>query len=96
MAQFLTSSHKTTNMKKIIPILLVLLGGAAFSVTAQETKTKPVTTPTDKVHNVIHRHHKISHGSKYVHKSAAGKKTEAEVKTTKTEAAVPKKKVKKD
>jgi 23S rRNA maturation mini-RNase III len=84
------------NMKKIIPILLVFLGAAVFSAQAQETKTKPVTTPTDKVHNVIHRHHKISHGRKIVHKSAAGNKTEAEVKTTKTEAAAPKKKTKKD
>ena len=83
-------------MKKIIPILLLLMGAAVFSAKAQETKTKPVTTPTDKVHNVIHKHHKISHGRKYVHKSAVGKKTEAEVRTTKTEAAAPKKKIKKD
>jgi hypothetical protein len=83
-------------MKKIIPFLIVFLSAAVISVSGQETKSKPVTTPADKVHNVIHPHHKVSHGKKYVHKSASGKKTEAAVKTTRTEAADPKRKVKKD
>jgi hypothetical protein len=83
-------------MKKIIPLLVFFLSAAVFSARAQETKTKPVITPTDKVHNVIHPHHKISHGTKYKHRSAAGKKTVKETKTTKPEAAEPKKKIKKD
>ena len=83
-------------MKKIVSLFAFFLGVAMFSASAQETKTKPITTPTDKVHNVIHPHHKIAHGTKYVHKSATGKKTEAGVKTTKSEAAASKKKKKKD
>jgi hypothetical protein len=79
-------------MKKIIPLVAFFLSAAVFSANAQETKTKPVTTPTDKVHNVIHPHHKISHGTKYKHKSASGKKTVKEEKTTKPVAAEPKKK----
>ena len=80
-------------MKKIIPMLLFITVAAA-SVKAQETKTKPVTTPTDKVHNVIHPHQKVSHGTKYKSKTATGKKTTTEVKTNKQEAVVPKKKTK--
>ena len=75
-------------------MLLFLITIAAVSAKAQETKTKPVTTPTDKVHNVIHPHNKVSHGTKYKHKTATGKKTTAEVKTNKQEAVVPKKKTK--
>lgn len=81
-------------MKKIIPILLFFITVAAVSAKAQETKTKPVTTPTDKVHNVTHPHHKDSHGTKHKTETATGKKTTTEVKTSKQEAAVPKKKAK--
>ena len=81
-------------MKKIIPMLLFFVTVAAVSVKAQETKTKPVTTPTDKVHNVIHPHNKVSHGTKYKHKTATGKKTTTVVKTNKQEAVIPKKKTK--
>ena len=83
-------------MKKIIPLLAFFLSAAAFSASAQETKTKPVVTPSDQVHNVIHPHHKVAHGTKYKHESVTGKKTVTQVKTTKPEAAVPKKKKKKD
>ena len=81
-------------MKKIIPMLLFFVTVAAVSTKAQDTKTKPVTTPTDKVHNVIHPHSKVSHGTKYKHKTATGKKSTTEIKTNKTEAVVPKKKTK--
>ena len=81
-------------MKKIIPLLAFFLSAAVFSASAQETKTKPVVTPSDKVHNVIHPHHKVAHGTKYKHKSATGKKTESQIKTTKPEAIDPKKKTK--
>jgi hypothetical protein len=83
-------------MKKIIPLLAFFLSAAVVSASAQETKTKPVTTPTDKVHNVIHPHHKIAHGTKYKHESVTGKKTVTQVKTTKAEAADTKKKKKTD
>ena len=83
-------------MKKIISLFAFFLCVAVISASAQETKTKPVTTPTDKVHNVIHPHRKIAHGTKYKHESVTGKKTVAETKTTKPEAAVPKRKKKKD
>jgi len=81
-------------MKKIIPMLLFFITVAAVSAKAQETKTKPVTTPSDKVHNTTHPHNKVSHGTKTKHKTATGKKTTTEVKTHKQEAAVPKKKTK--
>ena len=75
-------------------MLVFFLSIAVLAASAQETKTKPITTPSDKVHNVVHPHHKVAHGTKYVHKSVTGKKTEAEVKTAKPEAAIPKKKKK--
>ena len=81
-------------MKKIIPMLLFFITVAAVSTKAQETKTKPVTTPTDKVHNVTHPNQKVSHGTKTKHKTATGKKSTTEVKTNTTQAAVPKKKTK--
>jgi hypothetical protein len=83
-------------MKKIIPLLAFFLTVAVFSARAQETKTKPVTTTSDKVHNVIHPHKKISHGTKYKHKSASGKKTVATVKTEEPVPAVRKKKTDKN
>ena len=82
-------------MKKIISLFAFFLCVAVFSASAQETKTKPVTTPTDKVHNVIRPHHKIAHGTKSKHESVTGKKTVTQVKTTKSEAAIPEKKKKK-
>ena len=81
-------------MKKIISMLLFFITVATVSTKAQETKTKPVTTPTDKVHNVTHPHQKVSHGTKTKSKTATGKKSTTEVKTNKQEAAVPKKKTK--
>jgi hypothetical protein len=75
-------------------MLLFFLTVAAVSTKAQDTKTKPVTTPADKVHNVIHPHKKVSHGTKYKHKTATGKKSTTEIKTNTTQAAVPKKKTK--
>ena len=75
-------------------MLLFLITVTVISAKAQETKTKPVTTPTDKVHNVTHPHHKVSHGTKTKTKTATGKKTTTEVKTNKQEAAVPRKKTK--
>ena len=81
-------------MKKIISMLLFFITVTAISAKAQEAKTKPVTTPTDKVHNVTHPHQKVSHGTKYKSKTTTGKKTTTEVKTNKQQAAVPKKKTK--
>ena len=81
-------------MKKSIPMLLFFITAAVVSASAQETKTKPVTTPTDKVHNVTHPHHKVSHGTKHKTETASGKKSTTEVKTNKQVAAVPKKKTK--
>ena len=75
-------------------MLLFFITVAAFSTKAQETKTKPVTTPGDKVHNVIHPKHKVSHGTKYKHKTSSGKKTTTVVRTNKTQAVAPKKKTK--
>ena len=75
-------------------MLLFFITVVVVSVNAQESKTKPVTTPTDKVHNVIHPHKKVSHGTKTKSKTATGRKTTTEVKTSKTEAVVPKKKTK--
>ena len=85
-------------MKKLIPILIFLISGVALSANAQDakTKTKPITTPVDKVNNVVRPHHKISHGTKYVNKSATGRKTETEVKTARPIAKRSKRKVKKD
>ncbi len=79
-------------MKKIISLLAVFLCVAVFSASAQETKTKPVTTPGDKVHNVIHPKHNIAHGTKYKHKTATGKKQVMTVKRKDPEPLTPKKK----
>jgi len=77
-------------MKKVVmSAVLILIAGLAIN--AQETKTKPVTTPTDKVHNVTHPHNKVSHGTKSKHKTAEGTKHVTTEKTSK-EALEPKKK----
>jgi hypothetical protein len=81
-------------MKKLLLSALVFVAGIC-AVSAQETKTKPVTTPSDKVHNVIHPHHKISHGVKYKHKTANDKKHVVTKKTAKAEALKPKEKTEK-
>ena len=40
-----------------------------------KTKVKPITTPSDKAHNILHPKRKISHGTKYKHKTPRGKTT---------------------
>jgi len=78
-------------MKKVlISAAFILIAG--FAVNAQEAKTKPVTTPTDKVHNVTHPHHKVSHGTKTKTETAGGHKHVTTEKTTKQEALKPKEK----
>ena len=78
-------------MKKVLmSAVFILIAGLAIN--AQETKTKPVTTPSDKVHNVTHTHDKVSHGTKTKHKTAEGKKHVTTEKTSKSEALEPKKK----
>jgi hypothetical protein len=81
-------------MKKIIPLLVFFMSAGIFSAHAQETKTKPITTPSDKVHNVLHPKKKIDHGTKYKHKSVTGKKTVTIKKKPQAEALKPKTKVK--
>jgi hypothetical protein len=78
-------------MKKVL-MSAAFMFVAILAINAQETKTKPVTTPTDKVHNVTHPHNKVSHGTKTKHKTAAGKKHVTTEKTSKPEALEPKKK----
>ena len=83
-------------MKKVFFSLALMFGVGIYSISAQETKTKPVTTPSDKVHNVIHPHHKISHGVKYKHKSANDKKHVVTRKTENAQALKPKQKTEKN
>ena len=83
-------------MKKVFFSLALIFGVGIYSISAQETKTKPVTTPSDKVHNVIHPHHKISHGVKYKHKSANDKKHVVTRKTENAQALKPKQKTEKN
>jgi hypothetical protein len=78
-------------MKKVL-MSAAFIFVAVLAINAQETKTKPVTTPTDKVHNVTHPHDKVSHGTKTKHKSVEGKKHVTTEKTSKQEALEPKKK----
>ena len=82
-------------MKKLLLSFALMLGIGICAVNAQETKTKPVTTPSDKVHNVIHPHNKISHGVKYKHKTATDKKQVVTKKTGSSEALKPKEKAEK-
>ncbi|TMI94116.1 MAG: hypothetical protein E6H06_09990 [Bacteroidetes bacterium] len=81
-------------MKKLLLSLALIFVVGICAINAQETKTKPVTTPSDKVHNVVHPHHKISHGEKYKHKTASDKKHVVTKKTGK-EALKPKEKTEK-
>ena len=81
-------------MKKIIPLFAFFISAGIFSATAQETKTKPITTPSDKVHNVVHPKNKIDHGTKYKHKSVTGKKKVVEERKPQAEALKPKTKSK--
>ena len=83
-------------MKRIFLLLLLVSGVGIYFVSAQETKAKPVTTTSDKVHNVTHPHHKISHGTKYKHKSAYHKKHVVTRKTENAEALKPKRKTEKE
>jgi hypothetical protein len=83
-------------MKKVFFSLALIFGVGIYSISAQETKTKPVTTPSDKVHNVIHPHQKISHGAKYKHKSANDKKHVVTRKTENAQALKPKQKTEKN
>ncbi|HEV8283838.1 MAG TPA: hypothetical protein VGQ09_05995 [Chitinophagaceae bacterium] len=82
-------------MKKVILSLALMFGVGVCAINAQETKTKPVTTPSDKVHNVVHPHHKISHGVKYKHKTANDKKHVVTTKTEHSQALKPKEKTEK-
>ena len=54
-------------MKKIISLLILVLGFSVSQVMAQEVevKAKATTTPRDKVHNVFHPRHRWHHGHKY-------------------------------
>jgi len=78
-------------MKKVL-MSAAFIFIAVFAINGQETKTKPVTTPSDKVHNVTQPHHKVSHGTKTKHKTAEGKKHVTTDKTSKPEALKPKEK----
>lgn len=84
-------------MKKIMVALVIGFTIIGFSASAQETKTKskPLTTPSDKIHNMVHPGSKIQHGTKYKHKSPSGKKTSTAVKG-KEEPLEPKKKIEKN
>jgi hypothetical protein len=82
-------------MKKLLLSFAFMFVAGICVINAQETKTKPVTTPSDKVHNVIHPHNKISHGVKYKHKTANDKKHVVTKKTAKAEALKPKEKIEK-
>jgi hypothetical protein len=57
----------------------------ALSVTASYAQTtikvEPVTTPGDKVHNVLHPKHKRAHGVKVKRKYANGNKKTTKLKT---------------
>lgn len=62
--------------------MVIVFTMGAFNANAQETKSKAVTTPGDKVHNVIHPHHKRSHGRKYKRETAHGKVSKTKIRTT--------------
>ncbi len=81
-------------MKKIMMLLVIVFTMGAFSANAQETKSKAVTTPGDKIHNVIHPHHKKSHGRKYKHTTAHGKVTKSKVTTPHAQPMKPEEKEK--
>jgi len=83
-------------MKKVFFSLALMFGVGIYSISAQETKIKPVTKPSDKVHNVIHPHNKISHGVKYKHKGANDKKHVVTRKTENAQALKPKQKTEKN
>jgi hypothetical protein len=69
-------------MKKKLSLLALSIGIFVFSASAQQVaKEKPITTPKDKVHNTIHPHNKVAHGTKYKNKTASGKKSVVAVKT---------------
>ncbi len=87
-----TCCIKNDNMKKIFLSVAMIFVIGVVAANAQETKVKPVTTPADKVHNVVHPKHKIQHGTKYKHKTATGKKTTTVVRKPKAEAMDHKKK----
>lgn len=53
-----------------------------------KTKVKPILTPKDRAHNILHHKHKQSHGVVYKHKNENGRKTRVKAKTSE---AVPKK-----
>ena len=79
-------------MKKTLTTIAFIFGIGIFAVNAQEAKTKPITTPSDKVHNVTHPHHKVSHGTKTKTETAGGKKHVTTTKTSHAEALKPKEK----
>ena len=81
-------------MKKLLLSLALIFVVGICAISAQETKTKPVTTPSDKVHNVIDPHHESCHGEKYKHKTASDKKHVVTKKIGK-EALKPKEKTEK-
>ena len=82
-------------MKKIF-LAIALFAFVSIKADAQvktesgdnKTKVKPILTPKDRAHNLIHPKKKQAHGVKYKHKSASGKKTTVKAKTAN---AVPKK-----
>ena len=78
-------------MKKIVLSLAVML---ALSVTASyaqtTTKVEPVTTPGDKVHNVLHPKHKRAHGVKIKRKYANGNKKTTKLKTEQAQPLIKK------
>jgi hypothetical protein len=82
-------------MKKLLLSFALMFVVGICAINAQETKTKPVTTPKDKAHNVIHPHDKVSHGVKYKHKTANDKKQVVTKKTGTPEALKPKEKTEK-
>ena len=77
-------------MKKLLLSLALILGIGISAIQAQETKVKPIITPSDKIHNVLHPHRKISHGVKYKHKYANGNKRKVKIKKDHPVPMVPK------
>lgn len=82
-------------MKKVFFFLAFLLFSAIGANAQVKTETgdskmkvKPILTPKDRVHNVIHHRHKQAHGYTYKQKNADGQKTRVKAKTS---TPVPKK-----
>jgi hypothetical protein len=77
-------------MKKLFVSLAVMLAVSITAAYAQTTKVEPVTTPGDKVHNVLHPKHKRAHGVKVKHTYANGNKKTTKLKTEQSQPLIKK------